>query len=386
MFNYSKLKTPNSKLAGQALLELAIFGSLVIMLLGVLVSYGLRFGFQQEAQQEAFREAYKGARAWGECPEDETCDKPSAVSYTVIKDRHIPNPSDIWGFGAVSTVSASEGGITASYNLAAAPETGEELPVMTLNFQAYENGNLINKEQSFRTAGLLDFKNIEEEAVEKYETIYGSIVSETEGECLEKIVNPNNGQEECIRSTKNIRVMDGAAGEIVDYAGAIRQCRQFINEHVCVYDCDKGKSKDSETDCQKVCNYTVEAPWYCEGYEVLSNSDNPRFTKYYFPYIQGPEGQGLFARSRTNKDKSMGLAPDYTQVTTVNNKLVRNEDASQISATDTVNWNTTTSRWVTYNQQALDDDGVSKKTVGLVKEERNTTVSQDKTVSRTVTK
>ena len=42
---------------GQAILELAIFGAILIMLLGALINYGLRYNYQQLAMQRAFRKA-----------------------------------------------------------------------------------------------------------------------------------------------------------------------------------------------------------------------------------------------------------------------------------------------------------------------------------------
>jgi len=75
--------------AGQALLELAVFGSLALAALGFLVRVGMRMNYDQEVRMAAFRRALAAAH------EDNGTDKDAvATLYYVINNRQMPNPSD----------------------------------------------------------------------------------------------------------------------------------------------------------------------------------------------------------------------------------------------------------------------------------------------------
>lgn len=87
---------------GQALLELAIFGSLIILLLGALVNYGLNADYTQYAMMDSFRQA-SGPNA--------------NSSVLVITDRHIPNPAHPHAVGSLVPTSASAS-VTRSHQLA----------------------------------------------------------------------------------------------------------------------------------------------------------------------------------------------------------------------------------------------------------------------------
>lgn len=352
------------ELTGQVLMELAIFGSILIMLLGVLVNYGLRYNGQQRMMQESFSKAYKSAGDWGRCPEGSSNCPSSSVSYALIKDKHIPDPADMWGIGQVSGISSSSGGITRSYDLNAGPSKNKpnELPKMKIILQSLRNGQPEETKFTFKTAGYLDFENVNSTMVKKYNELYGASNVFWD------------------KDSDNARVIDPFVGEIVDYAGAIRQCRQFINPDVCSYECEKAKPPDSEKDCLKICSYEVEIPWYCEGHSLDSKvTPNPpkgdnRFTRYVFPRIEE-----LFALSRTNNPnlKAMGLGQDQSQVTRVNNRLEKSETNQGITTTDTVDWRADTTRKIVHNK-ALDEQGVSLGRVELEEVEAATTVLQNK--------
>lgn len=89
------LRTPHSaREKGQALLELAIFGSLLLLLLGALLNYGLNADYSQQVFMKTFREALRRANG-------------GSASVIVVRDRYIPNPANPFAIGSPLPVSAS---------------------------------------------------------------------------------------------------------------------------------------------------------------------------------------------------------------------------------------------------------------------------------------
>jgi hypothetical protein len=82
---------------GQALIELAVFGSIFLMIVGAMLTYGLRYNFMQQANQLAYRRAMKIASDEGR----------GSGSYMLITDKHIPDPVDPFGVGSVSPIISS---------------------------------------------------------------------------------------------------------------------------------------------------------------------------------------------------------------------------------------------------------------------------------------
>lgn len=85
----------------QSILELAIFGSIIIFLLSVLIQYGLNFNTSQHLSLQTFRKALEIAKTktLAESPQVQE-------SLTVIKDLPTPNPSDPFGIAETSPVMA----------------------------------------------------------------------------------------------------------------------------------------------------------------------------------------------------------------------------------------------------------------------------------------
>lgn len=75
---------------GQAIVEMAIFGSILIFILGLLAQLGLRMGFQQDTMMQAFRRALTAAHkvSIGANPSP-----PSSIGYTYLQDKPIPEIS-----------------------------------------------------------------------------------------------------------------------------------------------------------------------------------------------------------------------------------------------------------------------------------------------------
>lgn len=85
---------------GQALTELAIFGSILLLCVATLLQYGLEANYQQQVQMEAFRKAQKIA-FYRSGPN-------ASTSLVLVKDKAYPDPRDQFGFPERYPVAASE--------------------------------------------------------------------------------------------------------------------------------------------------------------------------------------------------------------------------------------------------------------------------------------
>ncbi|MBI2495483.1 MAG: hypothetical protein HYY59_02095 [Candidatus Omnitrophica bacterium] len=112
-------RAPRALSRGQALVELAVFGSVLLLLLGVLLNYGLNAEYNQQAMMEAFRRALSLAPG------------PGKSSVTVIRDRYIPNPSNPFALGSVYPVAVSAR-VTKDPRMHETADTVEELPRLSL--------------------------------------------------------------------------------------------------------------------------------------------------------------------------------------------------------------------------------------------------------------
>ena len=81
---------------GQSALEIAILGSLMMIIVGAILSYGQRLNFQQQIKMEAFRKALERSYAMN-----------APVSYTLKKDTRFMDPGGGLGQGTSSTASSS---------------------------------------------------------------------------------------------------------------------------------------------------------------------------------------------------------------------------------------------------------------------------------------
>ena len=86
-------------LTGQAVTEMAIFGSLVIMVFGIWLSYAQTFTEQQTIQQQAFRMALRRAYRANDT-------QGGFISYNIIKNHRTPNLSGGLNQGNRESVSA----------------------------------------------------------------------------------------------------------------------------------------------------------------------------------------------------------------------------------------------------------------------------------------
>ncbi|MFC1657761.1 hypothetical protein ACFL1D_00030 [Candidatus Omnitrophota bacterium] len=82
---------------GQSLVELASFGSILLLCLAMLLQYGMHANYQQNTVMQSFRKAMKTA-FYKSGPG-------ATVSMTTIKDKGIPDPNDPWGFADRTPIS-----------------------------------------------------------------------------------------------------------------------------------------------------------------------------------------------------------------------------------------------------------------------------------------
>jgi len=313
-----KLKTKNLRLitkSGQALLELAVFGSLVLLLLGTLIVYGLRYDFQQQAQMEVFRKALEMSYQL-----DSDNQVVGSASYTLVKDRHIPDPSNPFGVGQVTPVIASAS-VSRDYRMDATPDDYEGLPKMTVQFQGRVDGQLQELEPVVKaTAGLryqsLTVPGNEDDYIElqqKYTLIFGSIGGWCEYETEDEF------EEDCEGESISITIVDSVEGEVVDYNGAIRQARLIVDQDFCVQECNRGKKPGGDKNCSSICSsYGIGLPWYIEG--AQQNGGNPYPPLSYPGSTAGynqegdtwsfPKIEELFLFPGKGKVQALGIQPD----------------------------------------------------------------------------
>jgi hypothetical protein len=309
------------KITGQSILELAIFGSILIMLLGAILSYGLRYGLEQKIMMSAFRKTLQKSA------EPNTGGQ---ASITVISDKHIPNPANPFAIGSVSPF-ISSASVIRSARLHETADTEAELPKSTIEIQG--------QEFNFRTAGFRVISNAL--GLEKYQEVYGAnnVVQTGNGECVSQEINPQTGEEECAEYRNNIRIIDSCEGELMNYDSCKRQCRVITDVSFCVSECERGKIPGSETDCNSICSQQIENPWYCSSMDSIFN----------------------FAIA-ANRPRAMGVQSGYTQDTITNNILRKQEENGIITTTDTIDWSAAVNRSIVSIDQARNVESTTVST------------------------
>ncbi len=317
----------------QALLELGVFGSLLIMLLGVLVSYGLRYNFQQETTMNAFRRALAAAY---NTPND---DYPYSVSIVERDYRHIPDPSNPFGVGGISP-SVAGYTVTRNYKLNETPDDYQELSEVKYVI----NGKTVTApggENGFKTSGFVGgIDDIEEE---RYALAFG-------GSNIDK---------------DNNRLISSTAGNIFSYDAAKQICLILIDNDICRRTCEEGGGEECSETCGKEVKYL---PSFCQNYTVSSEGAN---TVYTFPRL---DKLGAFAQAGKENGRSLGIQNDYREES-VANSLTKNETKSYIVTTDNVEWEVISSIPIYYLPM---NNGGSEGVEGVMQQEVRNSVSQSK--------
>jgi hypothetical protein len=218
----------------QSLLELSLFGVVILSLLSLVLLYGMGDNFRQTAEQRAFRKAL--AKAGGIGP----------TSYTLMHDRSIPNPQDMYGTGQPAPTGASAT-VLRDFQMLTKPDAGDKMPTLTIGFESGAGGT---QELEFPTAKVDEYcwaDDCNHRLVrDKYEMVFGA-----------------NGM---WNSTANcVKVFDNCAGEIFDYTGCKKQCRMMEDLTYCINQCGEQQLNRDASYCQEVCESEAPVFWYCEN-------------------------------------------------------------------------------------------------------------------------
>lgn len=83
----------------QALVEVAIFGAILLMVLSALIRYGITYNQRQSLNMRAFRKSLS---------ESINTNRPDAqATVYLVEDKHVPDVGDMFGVGDIDTVEAS---------------------------------------------------------------------------------------------------------------------------------------------------------------------------------------------------------------------------------------------------------------------------------------
>ena len=376
---------------GQALVELAVFGAFFLMLLGVLLSYGLKYNFQQKAHMTAFRRALKIAS-------DQDRGSGSAM---IVEDRAIPDPSTMFGIGSTAPITASAS-VQRDYKMDEQVIDVDSLSGTVMDIQTSRTSNngatstgwmprRVYKTAAFRVENLVPVENID-----KYQHIYGSVLvllrgfaptdpsedawdlpsnAEAAKICSTGYYNITDADgvitalDVCdgVESYDAIKIIDACSGEIADYSTCVAQARKLVDADFCTRECDLNNIPGSEIVCSTVCNLLTNPPnqadtsfdsarggaWYAADWQLLGNNYNFKYisgwrliaeaipatpTSPYVPAVY-EYGPALFGPSRT-----MGLQSNVVQNTVRSESIAKAETAGAISTQETAVWTDTLNR------------------------------------------
>lgn len=348
-----KIKFFSSK--AQALSELAIFGAIVIMLLGILISYGMRFNYQQQVSQEAFRKAMGMASMTNiqGAPDFDIPGAPTSTSYAILRNRHIPDPANPWGVGSTAPFE-SHASVTRNYKSYYTADIAMELPELRIDIDGTE--------YAYKTASMRYAVGIKE----RFEEIFGV------GN-VEKIFGPD---ENPFFNFGVYRITDSVGGHIFDYDTAVRECRNMWIPQACLAQCTDSISPTgafmglvggllsggnpnigaivdslglSCISCVLPLGGLI-APWpsFCDGLWQDAETGiwhTPELDRMFY---NGDEN--LLVQYYAPDAKSLGLQPSYTQVITQNNEIRRVENEGTITTTDVRDWSFDTTRNIIVNK------------------------------------
>ena len=239
------------KNTGQALLELSIFGALFLVFLGALISYGLKFNYQQHVMQRTFRKAlyYSNLKQRG--------DKGN-INYLSIEDRHVPDPLDTFGVGVVSTYQ-SYVSLMRDYEMYKSADDETSLPSIAIDFKGLSScpGSRLSPIGSkppcfYLTAGfaidradgdtylfLGDSNTCPNDRGTKFKK-YAFIFGESNVIKYEHMNDPwKPGKDEDEDWHGLIRVIDSCEGEILSYSSCAQQCKLITDPEYCKRICEK---------------------------------------------------------------------------------------------------------------------------------------------------
>jgi len=388
--------------SGQAILELAIFGALFLMLLGVLLSYGLNYNYNQQMSQYIFRKALVSAHE----------NTPVMAKYQVLRDRHIPDPSEPFARGA-ATAFMSEAGVISTNKLDESPDKAEDLPKINIDVSSYYPHYDSVHDKNYTVAGF-DYDGPNEalkDAKRRYEIVYGAgnfwrismqnwgddigrgdVLDWESGKLLVKrkdfkkfeppFARFNDWLKKVLPEKHKpmpldlrqpafcVEILNYAHGEMIDYDNLIQQCRLILNYDACYTKC----TRSGDTDCGEACGKNIETPAYCLGCTIKNGAWYcPKIQEFFFPPRNLAEAR---AGQKIHTFES-GLQGDMKQQNDIQNVLQKNESSTDITTVDDVNWNMRMNRTVIYNKGTNVNTGVgAPEVLERAEEDVSTTVGQ----------
>lgn len=362
---------------GQALIELSVFGMFIILLLGVLISYGLKYNFQQQASMEAMRRSQEVAQqVVGGLTR-------GSSSVTLVKDKHIPDPSNPFGVGSVMPIIASAS-VTRDHRLDATPDNYEDLPKMIMRFEGNDG---VVEEKKFATAGIrqdiitgdnmtaIIFPTIKK----KYQYVYGSVDFEPE--------DMNFFSPEDVTAS----IIDSVEGEIVDYSTAKQQARMLVDQDYFIAQCLRRAKPGEEGECGLIASMAIPMPWYVQGcyhnnvqYSFPPNNKfaglNQPGDTWDFPRIEALFINPHKPINTERNVQSLGMQPETIQTTERELSLEKDENNVTSTTKDSLYWSTVTSRTLLSHDHLNPGTGIATSPAGnptIKSEEVNTTRSDD---------
>jgi hypothetical protein len=282
-------------------------------------------------------------------------------------------------------------GVTRDNRADATANDYDGLPKMIIQFEGKVNGQAQKPEPVIlamaglrqETVNLPDEYDDYQELQRKYSLVYGSV-----GGWPDDIEGEDDYLDNYADTDKTLTIVDNCEGEIVDYRAATRQARMMVDQDFCVQECNKGKESGEDIDCNGVCANAINMPWYMAQGGVYHNGYpfslpnpyaglNEQNDEWSFPNIES-----LFILPGQNrKVPNMGVQQDSTQQVNRDFQTRKEEDASGITTTDEVNWGTTTTRTILYNDHLDPDTGIAQPSINLETDEYDTTRAEQGTTT-----
>ncbi len=330
-----RLRSGLPSVAGQALVELAVFGSIFILILAAVLSYGLRYNNQQRLQMLSFRRALKIA----------SDENRGSGGYMIVEDRNIPDPMGIFGIGKTTPTMATAS-VTRDYQMHTQAVDAESLEGGLTDIQTNRDNNGSQWMRRFyKSAGFRFEYGVSEDQKGKYEVIYGGTSIRDDG-------------------GGTIRIIDRCSGELMSYEACFRQARMLVDTGYCTQICNDTKTPGAELDCAGECGKATNPPnqsnatfnsanggaWYAVNYSYVPCGTDRCYT---FPILnQMFAFSGLEAREAS----AMGIQSVGTMNTLRDESIGKIETPSEITTDESVNWSDTLDRTLVH-QDNLDTGG-----------------------------
>jgi hypothetical protein len=343
---------------GQALAELAIFGAFFLLILSALITYGLRFNFQQKADMTTFRRAL----ALASSTDDGT---PLTVrgsgSYSLMEEHVMPDPSDsnLKGVTIPITSSASVTRDPMSHMQAVDAESLAG-PVMDIQTQRATGGAPEYLRRRYLSSGFRIEYDVAE--IDKYKQVYGSVLARNKN-------NPNDwvslssddaekscpgGEDmygECIGGEHYaaIRITDSCVGNLADYESCYMQSRMLVDDAFCTHKCEIAKIPGDDINCGTVCGKLTNPPnknvrtfnqatggaWYAADYIPCPDAPRDRYGNPIPGYICFPVLESMFNPSPS---RTLGLQKDIVVQSTAQDTMNRTETSTAVTTDETMSW------------------------------------------------